>query len=48
VTDTQGRVAADTLDAQRRRARRTALGLLLLAFAIYAGFIYLSVHRGHG
>jgi hypothetical protein len=48
VNDTQGRAATDTLDAQRRFARRAALGLLLLASAIYAGFIYLSVHRGRG
>ena len=32
---------------QRRRARRTAYWLLLLAFAIYAGFIFLSVHKAH-
>jgi hypothetical protein len=35
------------MDEQRRRARRTALGLLLLALAIYVGFIVMSVHRGH-
>jgi len=33
---------------QRRRARLTAFALLLLALAIYGGFILLSVHRSHG
>jgi hypothetical protein len=33
---------------QRRRVRRTTIVLSLLAIAIYAGFIALSVHRGHG
>jgi len=36
-----------TVEAQRKRARRTAIGLLLLAFAIYAGFILMSVRRAH-
>lgn len=31
--------------AQRRRAMRTALLLALLAIAIYAGFIAMTVHR---
>jgi len=30
---------------QRRRARRTTLILALVALAIYAGFIWMSVHR---
>ena len=33
---------------QQRRARRTATGLLLLALAIYGGFILMSVHRSLG
>jgi len=33
---------------QRRRVRRTTFVLSLLALAIYAGFIALSVHRSHG
>ncbi len=33
---------------QRRRVRRTTIVLSLLAFAIYVGFIALSVHRSHG
>ncbi len=37
----------DGFDGQRRRARRSALWLLLLAAAIYAGFIVLSIHKGH-
>jgi hypothetical protein len=32
---------------QRRRARRTAFWLLLLAIAIYGGFIFMSVHKAH-
>ncbi len=39
--------AAGATDAQRRRARRTAFWLLLLALAIYGGFIFLSVHKAH-
>jgi len=39
--------AAADIGQQRRRARRTAYWLLLLAFAIYAGFIFLSVHKAH-
>ena len=35
-------------DAQRRRARRTAIALSLVAIAIYVGFIALTVHRSHG
>jgi cell division septal protein FtsQ len=33
---------------QRRRARRNAFLLLLVALAVYAGFIWMSVHRAHG
>jgi hypothetical protein len=33
---------------QRRRIRRTTFVLALLALAIYAGFIALTVHRSHG
>lgn len=33
---------------QRRRARLAATALLLLALAIYGGFILMSVHRSHG
>jgi hypothetical protein len=35
-------------DEQRRRARRTAIVLSLIAIAIYGGFIALTVHRSHG
>ena len=38
----------DLVTEQRRRARRAAFALLVVAFAIYAGFIWLSIHRGHG
>jgi uncharacterized membrane protein YhaH (DUF805 family) len=44
-------VALNATDAelgqQRRRARRTAFWLMLLVFAIYAGFILLSVRKAH-
>jgi cell division septal protein FtsQ len=33
---------------QRRRARRTAIVLMLVALAVYGGFIWMSVHRVHG
>jgi len=33
---------------QRRRARRTAVVLMLVALAVYGGFIWMSVHRAHG
>jgi len=33
---------------QRRGARRTALLLGLVALAMYAGFIVLTVYRSHG
>jgi len=36
------------IDARRRRARRTALGLALVALAFYIGFIVMSVRRSHG
>jgi hypothetical protein len=36
------------LEARRRRARRTALGLGLIALAFYIGFIIMSVRRSHG
>jgi len=40
---------ADELhDRQRRRARLMAFALMLLALAIYGGFILMSVHRSHG
>jgi cell division septal protein FtsQ len=35
-------------DQRRRRARRTAIGLLLVALAFYVGFIIMSVRRSHG
>jgi capsule polysaccharide export protein KpsC/LpsZ len=41
--------ATDTgLEQQRRRARRAALGLAVVAFLIYACFIFFSVRRSHG
>ena len=36
------------LDQQRRRARRTAIGLFVVAAAIYAAFIFFSVRRSRG
>jgi hypothetical protein len=36
------------LEQQRRRARRAALGLFVVAAVIYACFIYFSVRRSHG
>jgi hypothetical protein len=38
------------IDLQRRRrnARRTAFALLLVAVAIYVGFIIMSVRRSRG
>jgi len=33
---------------QQRRVRRTTIMLVLLALAIYIGFIALTVHRSHG
>ena len=39
---------ASVMEQQRRRARRTAIGLLLVAAAIYVGFILMSVRRSHG
>jgi len=33
---------------QQRRVRRTTFMLVLLALAIYVGFIALTVHRSHG
>ena len=35
-------------EEQRRGARRTAMILGLVALAMYAGFIWLSVYRSHG
>ena len=35
-------------EQQRRRARLMAFALMLLALAIYGGFILLSVYRSHG
>jgi hypothetical protein len=35
-------------ERQRRRARLTAFALMLLALAIYGGFILMSVQRSHG
>jgi predicted nucleic acid-binding Zn ribbon protein len=40
--------SASVMDQQRRRARRTAIGLLLVAVAIYVGFILMTVRRSHG
>ena len=39
-----GRVADD--QEQRRRIRKTAIGMALLALGFYLGFIALSVFRG--
>lgn len=41
-------MSADARQLQQRRARRTAFVLSLVALAIYAGFIALTVHRSHG
>jgi len=35
-------------ERQRRRARRAAFALGLVALAFYIGFILMSVHRSHG
>ena len=35
-------------EQQRRRARLMAFVLMLLALAIYGGFILMSVRRSHG
>lgn len=35
-------------ERQRRGARRTTITLVVVAIAIYAGFILMSLHRGHG
>ena len=35
-------------EQQRRRARLTAIVLMLLALGIYVGFILMSVHRSRG
>jgi len=37
-------INTDTIE-QRRRARRTAMVLAIIALVIYAGFIWMSVHR---
>jgi len=36
------------IDERRRRARRTAFALAVLAIAIYGLFIFMSVRRSHG
>lgn len=36
------------IDAQRRRARRAAIGLFVVAAVIYGAFIWFSVRRSHG
>jgi hypothetical protein len=36
------------IDVQRRRARRTAIGLFVVAAVIYAAFIFFSVRRSQG
>jgi hypothetical protein len=36
-----------TIDERRRRARRTAFGLAVVALVIYACFIFFSVRRNH-
>jgi hypothetical protein len=41
-------MADELREKQRRRARLTAFALMLVALAIYAGFILLSVHRSRG
>ena len=35
-------------ERQRRAVRRTTIVLVLVALAIYFGFILMSIHRGHG
>ncbi len=40
-------MSPDTTDERRRRARRAALVLLGVAIAIYATFIYMSIHKAH-
>jgi hypothetical protein len=35
-------------ERQRRRARMAAIVLMLVALAIYAAFILMSVRRSHG
>jgi len=35
-------------ERQRRAARRTTVTLVVVALAIYLGFILMSIHRGHG
>jgi CHASE3 domain sensor protein len=42
-------LTADALrERQRRAARRTTIVLVLVALAIYIGFILMSIHRSHG
>jgi CHASE3 domain sensor protein len=42
-------VAGEALrERQRRAVRRTTIVLVLVALAIYAGFILMSIHRSHG
>ena len=35
------------IEEQRRRARRTAIALFVVAALIYGAFIWFSVRRGH-
>ena len=35
-------------ESQRRRARRAAFWLMLLALVIYVGFIFMTVRRSRG
>jgi uncharacterized membrane protein (DUF485 family) len=35
-------------DEQRRRARRSAFIFALVALVVYAGFIWITVHRTRG
>jgi len=35
-------------DEQRRRARRSAIIFALVALVVYAGFIWITVHRARG
>jgi len=41
-------MTSETVNTQRNRAKRNALWLALLALGFYAGFILLSLSRGHG
>jgi hypothetical protein len=48
MAGTAHETGAGAIDAQRRRARRTAFVLFVVAAVIYAAFIWFSVRRSHG